>query len=370
VTTFENRGGLHQFLRQTLLNSPNYQLLTAQDGILHFQTTPQNPQSDHAKRPITTRSDQLPITFTTFTQLTSPPQYPITVDFGEVVRLHGYTLHFNRQEEIQFDLDLEPLQPLPADLQPVLYLLDANGEPKGATTDLQPELVWFPPDQWPVRETVRLHFNTFPWHTRETAAYRLALGIVSGTDPWDLSRRHRPSIAPTTELALRLPVEGTLLELARIQQSWDIPQGGPPLRHFATLSPSASPNPTFGQQIRLLNHTPPQITSQNNQLPITNYLSLTLTWQALTIPDPLIRFVQLIGPDGRVYGQNDAHPDNGQYPTVLWQPGEVVVETVAFPLEGERPPGLYTTHLGFYQPETGQRLPLTVGGDHLEIEVR
>jgi hypothetical protein len=69
-----------------------------------------------------------------------------------------------------------------------------------------------------------------------------------------------------------------------------------------------------------------------------------------------------------VYAQNDSVPDQGLYPAFLWQPGEFVSETVTLPVPTERPPGSYTLHVGLYDPDTGQRLPLRSGGDYVEIE--
>lgn len=363
ITSFENIGGLHQFLRQTLLESGNYQIVTAEEGILRLQPAP-------SPRP-PTPNPQLPTPFFTFTQPDSPPAYPLTVDFGDIIRLHGYSLTFNRQEEVQVSIDLEPLQSLASmpELQPVLYLLDAEGQPLGATTDLQPALVWFPPTQWPVGQTVRVRFNTLPWYTRATASYRLALGLVNGGNPWDVSRRYPPRLNQPSDWAVRLPADGTLVELAQIHQVWGLPEGGPLHRQFTMPTPSHSLQANFDNQLKLLGYSTPQIS--NLGPPTTDHrppeLAITLYWQALVTPTNLTRFVQFIGPDGQIYGQNDSAPDRGQYPTSLWQPGEVVVETVTFPLKQERPAGTYTLHIGLYHPDTGVRLPMAEGGDHVEI---
>ncbi len=399
VTTFENLGGLHEFLHQTLLDRGHYQVVAARDGVLHLRTTNDERRTTNDERrpttngprttdhgPRTTDSEQrtmdtnslpptptpyslLPTSFYTFAYPTTPPDYELEADFGNMVRLHGYSLHFNRQEEIQVSLDLEPLQPLTG-IQPVLYLLDATGQPAGATIDRQPTLVWFPPEQWPVGETVRVHFNTFPWHTRQTEAYRLALGLVSGDDVWDVGRRHRPVISRSTELAPRLSIDGTLVELARLEQVWGIPAGGPLIRQFTPPRLAYSLPVNFDDQVRLLGYrisssqSPPGRPSASTDSP---GLALRLYWQAITTPPNLSRFVQLVGPDGLVYSQHDSAPDNGHYPTALWQPGEVVVETVTLPMPIERPPGSYSLHLGLYHPDTGQRLPLLTGDDHVEI---
>ena len=363
VTTFENIGGLHQFLREALLESGAYELVAAQEGLLHLKPSPAGSPT-----PISS----LPPSFYTFAQPSPAPTYPLRVDFNSLVRLHGYSLHFNRQEEVQVTLDIEPLQPL-SEVQPVLYLLDAHGEPTSATTDLQPGLIWFPVNQWPVGQTVRLRFNTFPWYTRQTEQYRLALGLISGDDVWDIGHRHRPQIATGGDLALRLPAEGALLEVARFQQIWRIPQGGPLPRQFSAPILSHASKSKFDRQVELLGYTLAEISTATSQSsPSENAgprLSITLAWRAITAPAALIRFVQLIGPDSLVYGQSDSAPDLGHYPTSLWQPGEVVVETVTFPLAGDRPSGPYTLHVGLYHPDTGQRLLLPSGADHVEIPI-
>jgi hypothetical protein len=46
-----------------------------------------------------------------------------------------------------------------------------------------------------------------------------------------------------------------------------------------------------------------------------------------------------------------------------------VVETVLLPVKVDRPAGPYTIHVGLYRPDTGERLPLLAGGDHVEIRL-
>ena len=88
-----------------------------------------------------------------------------------------------------------------------------------------PVLAWYPPESWPVGETVRLQFNTVPWHTRETGAYRLGFGLVDDSDVWHMAGRQPPSVRDAAEFALRLPADGSLIELARIEQPWAMPIG-------------------------------------------------------------------------------------------------------------------------------------------------
>ncbi len=139
-----------------------------------------------------------------------------------------------------------------------------------------------------------------------------------------------------------------------------MPEGGPSFRHF-TSPPIPHPlQAGFGGQVSLLGYSSPRLSKETA-------LSLTLYWQATTRPDPLTRFVQLVGPDGQLYGQQDSAPDEGMYPASLWQPGEVVAEEVRFSVPAERPAGRYTLHIGLYHPTTGERLRLPSGEDHVEI---
>jgi hypothetical protein len=288
-----------------------------------------------------------------------PLDYPLSAAFGDAMRLHGFSLHFNRQEEVQVTVELAALRPLSGG-QPVLYLLDAAGQPVGATADVPPALVWSPVEAWSPGQPVQVRFNTLPWYTRETPAYRLALGFVTGADVWDVAARLRPVVAPDSPGAVRLPAEGTLIELAEIGQVGGMPEGGPRLRRFDAPAPSHSLAANFAGQIELVGYDSPVIAADG-------LVSVRLYWRALAAPERLTRFGQLVGPDGQVYGQQDAAPDNGQYPTIGWQPGEVVIETVTFAAAPERPAGAYRLQVGLYRPESGERLPLATGGDHVEI---
>jgi hypothetical protein len=212
-----------------------------------------------------------------------------------------------------------------------------------------------------VGQTVRIRFNTLPWHTRETPIYGLALGVINSQDVWNVSSRYSPAVNEPSQIAPRLPADGTLVELAQIKQPWQMPQGGPRLRQFTPPIIPHQLQTNFDNQIKLLGHVAPQLLITNNQLLITLY------WQAISHPVRLIRFAQLVGPDGQVYGQNDSAPDYGLYPTNLWLPGEVVAETVAFPIQPDRPAGQYTLRVGLYTPDTGERLRLPSGTDHIEI---
>ena len=87
-------------------------------------------------------------------------------------------------------------------------------------------------------------------------------------------------------------------------------------------------------------------------------LELTLYWQAAQTPGlSYKRFVHLVDPqDGRVVAQSDDIPRDWTYPTDIWVPGEIVVDSVSLPLENI-PGGDYLLRGGWYAVDGGQALP-------------
>jgi hypothetical protein len=88
-------------------------------------------------------------------------------------------------------------------------------------------------------------------------------------------------------------------------------------------------------------------------------VAFTLYWQALR-PMQLSYsvFTHLLGPSNQIIGQKDGIPQDGTYPTTLWQPGEVVVDRYSFLVNPDVPTGSYLPEIGMYRPETGVRLPV------------
>ncbi len=93
-------------------------------------------------------------------------------------------------------------------------------------------------------------------------------------------------------------------------------------------------------------------------------LELTLWWQALDTPSQdLKRFVHLYDPTTEaVPTQDDAMPREWTYPTTWWLPGEVVSETLSLDLADVQP-GTYHLGVGWYDPETLNRLTAILPGD-------
>ncbi len=243
-------------------------------------------------------------------------------------------------------------------------MLDAWGNPLGATIEDQPATVWYPTHRWRPGEVVRVTFNTLTWNTRDLPTYRLALGVMHGRDMWEPGARLSPTLPAEESLpyAVRLPDDGTLLELARFQQVYGMPTGGPVERQFSHPRPQNAIDVSLGGEVRLLGYDMAPIACGASVEGDGDgcWLGLALYWQAQqkTEADYTV-FVHVVGPDGQILAQRDAPPDNGAYVTSRWAAGEVVADPIRVPL----PPDLsdvvpVEVVVGLYRPDTGQRLPV------------
>ena len=89
-------------------------------------------------------------------------------------------------------------------------------------------------------------------------------------------------------------------------------------------------------------------------------VNVVLRWQALNrLGSDDTVFVHLVGPDGKIWGQIDAPPLGGAFPTSTWSGGEIVVDRRTVRIAAGAPPGPYHVEVGWYQPADGRRL--TVG---------
>lgn len=86
---------------------------------------------------------------------------------------------------------------------------------------------------------------------------------------------------------------------------------------------------------------------------------LTLYWKSEgVLNDSYKVFTHLVGPDGKIYGQQDGIPLQGRAPTNGWVPGEFLTDRYALSVAAGAPTGTYTIQVGFYNPATGARLSL------------
>ncbi|HIQ06450.1 MAG TPA: hypothetical protein EYH31_12330 [Anaerolineae bacterium] len=89
-------------------------------------------------------------------------------------------------------------------------------------------------------------------------------------------------------------------------------------------------------------------------------LAVALDWQSLEQPAADYRlFVQLLGADGTAKVQRDVLVTPGGPPTSTWEPGTTYHSRLGLYLAKELPVRDYRLIVGWYDPATGQRLPVT-----------
>lgn len=93
-------------------------------------------------------------------------------------------------------------------------------------------------------------------------------------------------------------------------------------------------------------------------------LKLELVWQAKRVMTRrYTAFVHLDNAQGEKVTQDDHEPRAGLYPTTRWASGEMVRELFTLNVPGNFPAGKYVLKAGWYDAETGERLPVPGSAD-------
>ena len=176
------------------------------------------------------------------------------------------------------------------------------------------------------------HLPTSPRLVGDRAAVNLVLSNDSGD-------QHEAELSPVT-----LQQRRRVFESPRVQNGVDARFGSPPT-------------------VRLVGCDGPG----HSYAPGSD-LALTLYWQALAEMDiSYTVFVQVLTPDWRVVAQVDRQPLDGTAPTNTWLVGEYLTDPYRLSLPADLAPGVYHIIVGLYDAQTGQRLPVSSGGDFVTV---
>jgi hypothetical protein len=109
-----------------------------------------------------------------------------------------------------------------------------------------------------------------------------------------------------------------------------------------------------------------------DELKAGDAVRLSLYWQALrTLEVNQSVFLHLYDQAGRLLAQYDGPAGGTDFPSILWQPGDVIEDMAELRLPSEMSTGDYTLAVGIYNPNTSRRLPLrdgpTMGDDRIQI---
>ncbi|MCD6291689.1 MAG: hypothetical protein J7M34_14415, partial [Anaerolineae bacterium] len=302
------------------------------------------------------------------------PQYPAIVDFippgadSGIIRFLGFDILPRRYGEPFYALYFQALRPLDRDYAITLYLADEHYQLRGATELPQATLVWYPTSRWQPGETIRVLADTFTWWSGELPEFSVGLGILNGTDVWDVGIRLQPRIRES-RLTPRLLSNGTLLHLMRFCQGKRRPQPMPEYRDRLSEKVQHRVSARVGDWAELIGYR-----VETTEVSPGGTVRVVLYWRSLaTHPPAHTVFVHLLDEQGILRGQQDNPPVFGTQPLPLWETGDMIRDPYAFQVAADAPAGHYAIEVGLYDPTTGTRLPVmgpdgASWGDHILIQ--
>jgi hypothetical protein len=256
------------------------------------------------------------------------PQHPVDVTYPDLARLLGYDV---APDTLYPGDALEATlywQVLGETSQNYLSFIQVFGRgAKIGERDTHPGLGRYPTSHWQAGEIIA---DTIPVPLAEDAlapaALRLDLGLYPPGGPrlTTVDGRDTISVGPV-RLAAREPTTPEGIPLAY----------------------------RLGDEVRLVAWDP----EWNGSVQPGETLRFTLYW-ACDAPSgqPLNVFVHLVGEKSPL-AQGDGPPMGGDYPTNLWDAGDVIADERVLALPGDLPTGRYPLLVGLYDLQTGVRLP-------------
>lgn len=99
-------------------------------------------------------------------------------------------------------------------------------------------------------------------------------------------------------------------------------------------------------------------------------LDIVFHWEALQAAElDYSLFIHVLDVSGKLVAQADGYPRSGSRPTSSWTKDEVIVDPRQILLPPDLPEGEYALLIGWYDWQTGDRLPLADGSDSLRLPV-
>ncbi len=274
--------------------------------------------------------DPIPMRLYTLIRPDKAPWQPLDLTLrtpsGDRLHLRRYRLsprHWERAATIKLALSWE-VESTPGDcIALTLALRDTDGHPLAQTIGWADQL------------------RTDRWYggSRVTTTFPLPLPPMPPGD-YALTLEADPPLYPEDSPLTATPITLTLLTRLPDRQNHPFPPPDHPI------------SATFGGAVRLLGY------DVDSRQPTGGTMPVTLYWHVLhTMTRDAKVFVHLLGPDGYPVAQADGVPLGWSYPTTAWQPGDFLHDGYTLDLS-DVPRGNYTLAVGFYDPTTGQRLPV------------
>lgn len=306
---------------------------------------------------------EVPPDFKTFAQVKSAsPQVPVQAQFGPGLQFLGYDVVDDARWRLtRFRLYFKRLsdQPLPADL----VIRYTARDPSGALVDdsaLRPvsALLWHPPAEWAQGETICL--ETAGWFLPR--AFAPIVTVSSG------GQTVRPELAPMTDDLSAILGSATIVPEVAPDNALRLPglarRNGQLTLYEGPLYAIETADASFAGQdwtVRLREWSAPLSAPPGGQLTVLFY------WQAArAASEDYNVFLHLRDVTGKDVALGDGPPTwFTPRPTSTWQTGSnglagiIDAHTIAIPKDVE--PGQYELVVGWYDWQTGKRLPQSQG---------
>ncbi len=269
----------------------------------------------------------------------------VSFTYAGKMRLLGYHLPASTvrpAETLPLTLYWQILEPVDLNYSIFVHLLGRQRQVVGQvdtypggghwpTTLLSPGAVLA--DHYQVPITPAAEFNQAP--TR----LLIAAGVYDFNEP---GRPGKPAVNADGQ-----PVEPLIASAKLIPWQWPSPPRSDPVINFADKVTLLSYQIAADQQSVTLNW-------QVNAPLGLDYTVFLQAWQAAPLTGSAVS-----GMKAEYVTGFDGPPVQGDYPTSLWAPGEIIVDTHTLNL-ATLPPGEYYLLAGLYNPATGERLPAAI----------
>jgi len=257
------------------------------------------------------------------------------VRYGDQMRLLGYELEgdvFRPAEFVYVTLYWQGLTAMERDYAISLTVLTPSGDLVGQEDSYpglgsSPTSAWNPGDVIPDRSWVRIRRR----------AVTPSIGWI-GVSVYHLPTMERLAASQQGQL-----VEQVFLEPIKVvswqSENYEIP-------HPASFN--------FGNRIDLIGYGVDRAEAQSGDA-----IQLTLYWQARgKVDHDYTVFTHLIDDEDRIWAQEDNQPLSGDYPTSIWDQGQVIRDRHELTLPSDIPAGAYEVEVGLYLSSSGERLPV------------
>ena len=264
---------------------------------------------------------------------------PVNATFADQFQLLGYDLdtHAAKPDDtLRVALYWRALAPMSESYRVFVHLI-GQGDRSAGGADVIP---------------ARGAFPTVYWKPGDTLRDVVQIPIASNASPgkYEIEVGAYPVGKPGERLATEAGDDRVILGALKI---------APRDAERAAFNPRTHVNANFANQIELIGY---------DVTPSQNAIQLTLYWRARAATDrDYTVFVHALDVNGRIIAQVDRPPQDGNYPTSLWDAGEQVRDDYTLTL----PPNSSAQRIviGLYRADTDERLPVA-DSDHVEIILR